>query len=203
MDECRSCQKPLTEKDAVCLSCGYDPKTDTINPSFKLQPAGPEKKIKIKRHAPPGSGLDPRVKLFAAVGVAILIFSILYKYNFNVSLVAAKINHLIRLKTTKTSGHETKSASKEEKKEVRLEWSDVEDFQSSKDASQYKGLVVEGIFFDPAAKSFVTVNGQVVSEGESVQGVTVNKIGKNNVELLVDGERKILSVDQSIPFPKK
>jgi hypothetical protein len=213
MGLCRGCQEALTEKDPYCPFCGYDAKTDTVNPAFKPDTA------KSKQAKKPiyggGGGIDPRIKKFAFAGAVLLIFSVLYKYNFNLGLVIADTKSIMLMKAGKAAlkvagkkNPASKNAAGKQvpaqgEQDVKLEWSDVKAFQASPRADAPKGLLLEGIFFDPAARSFATINGQVVSEGEAVQGATVTKIEKYSVELVADGKRVVLAVNQSAPMPKK
>jgi hypothetical protein len=65
------------------------------------------------------------------------------------------------------------------------------------------GLRIEGISYDPGSKSFIAVNGKLVSEGETIKGVIVKKIDKDSVTVIIEGEEKVFTVGQSIPLPKK
>jgi len=52
------------------------------------------------------------------------------------------------------------------------------------------GITLDGVFFDPNGKSSAIINGKVVSEGSKVRGVIVDKINKDSVDILVNGEKK-------------
>ncbi|MCM8789495.1 MAG: hypothetical protein NC916_00530 [Candidatus Omnitrophica bacterium] len=192
MKECRLCKKPLEAEDAVCVFCGYDPKTDTVNFAFKEQQSSIEKakaiEKKIKREAEKKE-IGPGVKKFALFGIAILIFSILYRYNFDVSLATADIRFFFaKLMGGKISA---KIDKKKDKKNEKLEWINVKTFKSQKKIDAKK-LVVEGIFFDSKSGNYAVINGEVIAEGETVDNITVKKINKDSVEVIAGGEVKVL-----------
>lgn len=204
MDEykyCNYCKRPLKEGDAFCPFCGYDPKTDAINPAFKQKVASIkdwDRKIQMEEIGR-GHGISPGVKMFAFIGLAVVIFSIFYKYNFNPSGVMSEVNQVwakARIKASKfiPMKAEKKKEKAEEKKIEKTELIDVRSFEGAKKTTG--GLVVEGIFFDPKGKSFVTINGKVVSEGETFGNITVKKINVNSVELIIESETKIIEVKQ-------
>jgi hypothetical protein len=133
-----------------------------------------------------------------------VVFSIFYKYNFNLRGVVFEINRLFdRLNIVKfvqtISGKKTDKAKGYEK----IELINVRNFEEPKRITPYKDLVVEGICFDSAGKSFATINGRVISEGDSFENVTVKKINRDSVELMVNGEARVLGINQSIPWNKK
>lgn len=199
MKECSYCKRLLQEEDAICTFCGYDPKTDTISPSFRPQTASAENlgrktQLKDKKEIRAGHGIDPKVRNFAFIGFAVVVFSVFYKYNFNLNGVVSEIKHNFAKITT--GKFLTGKFYKKYKTSEKIEWIDVRSFEGTKKAIRDKDLLVEGILFDPNGKSFVTINGKVVSEGETFDNITIKKINVNSVELIVDGKSKIIEVKQ-------
>lgn len=194
MKECRYCQKPLKDEESICTFCGYDYKTGAINQSLKPK-ISPGKKIneKEKKAQSREAGVNPRIKNFAFIGLGIVMFSIFYKYNFNIDLATSEIKYLIaKLKTNRFVAQKIKT--QKEKSNKPMELLNVESFDGSKKISKSKEPVVEGIVFNPEGKSFIIINGNVVSEGEAVDNITVKKINKSSAELIIDGESKVVEV---------
>lgn len=54
------------------------------------------------------------------------------------------------------------------------------------------GVKLEGIIYDPGARSMAILNGKTYQAGEAVGDATVVKILKDHVVILVDGEEKML-----------
>lgn len=201
MKQCRLCKKMLKDEDTVCVFCGYDFKTDTVSQSFQPKPDSLRCKEE-KEQTAKGSGVSSGVKKFALTGLAIVIFSIFYKYNFNINSIAQDASLLFnRIKTGKfTKG---KSDNKAEKEAKKIELISVRFSKQPEKISGYENLKIEGIFFDTNAKSFIVVNGKVIPEGQSFDSVTVKKINKDSVELIIGNDTKVLRVNQSIPFSGK
>lgn len=51
-------------------------------------------------------------------------------------------------------------------------------------------LSLEGIFYDVNGKSSAIINGKIVFKGDTVNGSTVDKINKDSVDIIVNGEKK-------------
>jgi len=198
MKECYFCKRPLKEEDAICTFCGYNPKTDAIDPSFKSKISPAKKRggqIKEKKLISAGFGVDPRIKKFAFVGIVITLFSIFYKYNFNINLVGYEASHFLKkIKADKFIIWQPKK--KEAKGIDKSELINVRSFGVPQMISRYKNknLMLEGIFFDHRGGSFVTINGKVIAEGESINNLTVKKINNDSVEVIIDGEIKVLKM---------
>ena len=93
MPDCKFCGGTIDAADSFCKKCGYDPKTDKINPNFVVAAKDVGKtmgtdSINISRR-----GVSPAVKKFALIGLAILVFSIFYKNHFSISNVIAEVRH--------------------------------------------------------------------------------------------------------------
>lgn len=205
MTECVYCKRPMKEEAVVCIYCGYDHKLGTISQAYKPQQDAPGKesgvKIRIKEEkSPAGSGgVNPKVKKFAFIGILLVAFSILYKYNFNLSVIVSDLTEAaVNIKGVKFL--QDKFGKKKARAIEKIELSNVEKFEVKKEGPAKK-LRLEGIFFDPRGKSFATINGQVVSEGESVDNVILKKIDRNSVEVIAGNETKTLEVNQSISLP--
>lgn len=199
--QCKLCDKPLKAEDAICEYCGYDPKTDRVSESFKPKSEAAirkEEKEKARKEGAVGSG----VKKFAMIGLAVVIFSVLYKYNFNINGVARDAGlFLDRIK----SGNLTrgKDAGKKETENEKIELISVRSFDGSKQPRNNKEQKIEGIFFDESGKSFVIVNGKLLPEGGSLGDFTVKKIYKGSVELILGDELINLRINQVIPASGK
>jgi hypothetical protein len=197
MNLCRFCNQPLRGEGAICIYCGYDPKTDRVDPNFK---AHPEKLLK-KEIARTRKGIDPRVKSFAFWGVVLVLFSILFKYNFRFGAIMFDLNQVVaRVKQGKPPVGKVED--RRLKRDGLFEWQSVRGYLSPQDQKKYKEMVIEGIFFDPSGKSLVTINGTVVAEGEYFKTVLVARIKRDSVEVVIDGETLSLSVNQRISLPQ-
>jgi hypothetical protein len=199
MKQCRFCGVFVEELTDICVSCGYDFKKDIVDPNFmqkKILMA--DKKIKKTKAENKSAGISPGVKKFMFTGLAILVFSILYKYNFNLSVVYSEILRIpSEIKSGKFIG---KSDNKKDKENKKVELINVLSFMGNKEKAKNKDLKIEGISFDVNGKSFIIINGSLVSEGQSFKNITVKKISKDMVEAIVDGQNKILTVNQIIPL---
>ena len=94
MSKCKFCDRIIGEDGSFCKSCGYDPKTDSVNPNFI--PPSPGQLIQPAKKQPLAisrTQVSPAVKKFALIGLGILIFSIFYKNHFSVTNVIAEIRH--------------------------------------------------------------------------------------------------------------
>jgi hypothetical protein len=201
MKQCRLCGKLLEEENTTCWSCGYDFNTDSVSPSFKPKPASITGKEEKEKTAKAG-GVSSGVKKFALVGLAVVIFSVLYKYHFDINAVFSDAS---RLFDTIKSGKFAKSKDGKKKgaKAEKIELINVRSFISPTKVDRYKDLKIEGISFDPGGKSFIIVNGRVISKGETFENVTVKKVNTDTVELIVAGKAEVLKVNQRIAFPGK
>lgn len=198
MKECRLCKRPLNQEDATCSNCGYDPKTDTINPSFKREA---KSGLGYKKNTAERRGIHPGVRKFAVIGLLIVLFSIFYRHNFSINGIIYEAKLIFdKIKGSKSIAANMFTVKKgNEMRELKL--TDVSSYDSSEKSGRYNNLVIKGIYFDPSGKSLTNINGKFVAEGESYEGVQVKKINRDYIEVLVNGEIKVLSVSQSLESP--
>ena len=204
MAVCRFCRNELEHERQICPSCGYDPTTDTVNQSAKAQieQSGILHKKNKEKEKEAGRGVNPKIKRFVFIGLAVIVFSVFYKHNFDINGVIYEITqNIARIKEGKLF---SKKSDKDKDKEVKkIELIDVRSYNAPERQDRSKDLVVEGIFFDPQTKSFVIINGKVITEGESYRGAIVARIKEDSVELIMGNETKILKAHQRMPFIAK
>ena len=84
--------------------------------------------------------------------------------------------------------------------------------QSSADASQpgnnsaeieSPNIALDGIFVDANGKYKAMINGSTVSEGSDIGGVKIDKINKDSVDVIVNGQKKNVLVGQGKGSPAK
>jgi hypothetical protein len=167
----------IGDQDKICGNCGYNPQTDTMTTSFvkKKQKAAFEQKQSI---------LSPGVKSFVFWGMIIIVFSLGVKYH-------GKVGDII-WKAKNKSAQASRKAS--QNKVIRL--MDVRSFKAPVDRTVGKNRKIEGIFYDPQGKSYVVINGRLVSENESYGSMFIKKINSNSVEVLQDGKKQVLRVSK-------
>ena len=120
MQVCHFCKKNIKDRDPFCKNCGYDPKTDTVNPNF----IPPARKIKNKQRKSVSMfslGISPGVKKFVFIGLAILVFSIFYKNHFSIENVAAEVKHYF----TMISKGSFKLWEQKKEEIKKIEWIDI------------------------------------------------------------------------------
>ncbi|MCX5701855.1 MAG: hypothetical protein NTW64_02600 [Candidatus Omnitrophica bacterium] len=195
--ECHYCKKPIEEKVAICSFCGYDHKTGTMTESQSGLVKSLEEKVKTKekRAASRIFGVDPKVRGFAFIGLSIVVFSVFYKYNFDIKTVMSRANQIFpRIKSgTFLTG---KSKKAKDKASLKIELTNVRSLEAPKKSSQSRDSAVEGILYDPTGKSFVSIDGNVIAEGATFKDVVVKKINRDSVELIIKGENKIIEVQE-------
>jgi hypothetical protein len=193
--ECHYCKKPIEEKVEICSSCGYDHKTCTMTETQSGLVKSLEEKVKTRRKGSGGRifGVDPKVRGFAFIGLGIVIFSVFYKYNFSITGVMSEANQVFQqIKGQVFLTGKSKKA--KDKANQKIELLNVKSFETPKKSLQPVSLAVEGILYDPSGKSFVSINGNIIREGEAQGEVVVKKINRDSVELIVKGENKIIEV---------
>jgi len=198
MIKCRFCGGDIKDSEIFCSNCGYDPKLDMVNLNFQSNGKAPKKAFKESKQRVEGSGVSQGVKNFAFLGLLIIVFSIFYHYSFNVEAVLSDAKSFIS-RLTKGKLDFLKFGKKDNSKEGQTtKWVDINSFKPTGKFIKSKTLNIEGILYDPQAKSAVIINGEILSEGQSLNEVTIRKINKNSVEVLVGGQIKTLEVNQSL-----
>lgn len=64
--------------------------------------------------------------------------------------------------------------------------------ENAMDVSDASGFKLEGIIYDPTARSMVMLNGKAYQVGEVVGSTKIVKISKDHVVILVNEEEKVL-----------
>jgi hypothetical protein len=171
MIKCKCCDA-LIKEDTFCPLCGYDPKTDTISASFR-QSAASSQKGKRRIEAQERSSIGPGVKMFAFVGLAVVIFSILYKHNFNLN------GAMLEVKQAWDNG--VIKASKIIPKEFGIK-------EGSKTFNPTKPFVVQAVFWGVAEPQAV-INNRIFNIGDVIEGAKVVQINKKGVTFLYKGQK--------------
>jgi len=188
---CRFCNKADIKEGQICPNCGYDPKTNTISPSFK--PKAKNQDLQITK-----SLISPAVKIFALLGIAVVIFSVLFKYDFKPAKIIARTEELVKQTVVYSEYVNMES----EGKEFVTNRTQLISDEAMKKAAERKDLVLAGVFFVPNKKSYIIINQEVVEEGQTFNGILVEKVYRDKVELVIKGKRLTLKVNESIPFMK-
>ena len=186
MDTCHYCGRVLKDKDNICPHCGYNSKTDTLTPSF-IPKKDSINNIKDEKKISPG------VKVFALIAIIVLIISLSIKYNFVIGEIKAKAKMFFSGDNSKASKVKQNNAKNGQAQAVVF--TDVRSFQPSEEKLQRKDKKIEGIFYDAVKKSYCVINGQLLSEGDTFQGIAIKRISKDSVEVVEDGKIKILRVE--------
>ncbi|MBU1124965.1 MAG: hypothetical protein KKC84_02985 [Candidatus Omnitrophica bacterium] len=201
MKECRYCKQLIPEEADGCPACGYDPKTDTLNPALKSKK--PVKNVRAQKETI-SRGMDWRVKRFVLIGVGITFFSVLYKYNFDPRGIIYEARQWIAIIVPAAKKIPFLGAKEKKEEEDTMRFTDMRSFEKSEDTNKYKGVVlIEGIFFDPGGKSFVTANGMVLAEGEVIQGVTIRNIFPESVALEFEGQTVQVGLQETLKLPRR
>ena len=185
MGICRYCNEVIGQQDEICGNCGYNPGTDTMTTSF------------VKKKTKTVSGgkqkiLRPGVKSFAFWGLAIVVLSLGIKYQGKLGDIAWKAKNLLLGNKVNPSAQDLEKA--KQNKVIRL--IDVRSSKVSADKSLGKEKRIEGIFYDPQGKSYVVINGQLVSEQMSFGDILIKKINRDSVEVVQDGKEQVLTVSK-------
>ncbi len=182
---CRFCEKEMSEQNKICGNCGYNPQTDTMTTSF----------VKKKEKAVVGGEqriIGSRVKSFVFWGMVIIIASLGVKYQGKVGDIFWKVkNTIFNVKIDKSAQALEKA---NQNKSVGL--IDVRSYRPPVDKASIKNNKIEGIFYDPQGQSYVVINGQLVSEKMSFGDMTITKINNDSVEVVQDGQEKVLTVNK-------
>ncbi|MFA5090010.1 MAG: hypothetical protein WC510_03100 [Candidatus Omnitrophota bacterium] len=182
MKECKCCKTLIKEKAAFCPSCGYDPKTDTMSASFRQNAVSREERNRkmLTKERRCSHGIRPGVKISVFIGLAVVIFVILYKHNFNPNRVMSEIKQAwdkARVKTGKIIPMEV-----EKKKGPGKE---AETFNPS------TALIVQGVVWgEPMPQAII--NNRVINMGDVIEGAKVIDISKKGVVLLYKDRKYLL-----------
>jgi len=195
---CRYCNKPIKKEEIICGYCGYNSQTGTLSPTAKKQPIEEEKKEGGSR-----SRVMKSIKLIFVIVIFLASISFLVKMFFPGQL---DLNGIIS-KITKVLNPKAKNSQygSSAKKSTGVSALLKKVFPEKNYAEEQRktSLKVEGIAFEANSKSIATINGQNVSEGDSIGNIKVEKINETSVELIVNGENRILEIGQSIPLSNK
>lgn len=193
---CRFCGKNIKENEIICSSCGYNSETDTLTYIESL------KKEKAKSVVAKSSGLRMFMRL---IGITLIIILSIILFTGRSNNIISSITSLTQRfsKPKRSASIKRKSSRAAAKTTVSARLSNKSSLKKPTENIYEKFFKVEGILFDPNGKSFATINGEVVSEGDSIKKIKIIKINNDSIEIMVDGKNQILSVDQSIPLPKE
>lgn len=144
--------------------------------------------------------------MFAFAGLAIVVLSLgVGRFNLDVQSLMSGINGA--LSKLQKEGIPQNFLHTSEPKNTKNESGragllPLSEFKADANLEKYKGaVVVEGILFDAGGKSFVTLNGKILSEGENYRGAIIKKINQDSVELVIDGETRVLKINQKLSLP--
>jgi len=181
---CRFCEEVIGEQDEICGNCGYNPKTDTLTTSFvkkKKVESGQKRRI-----------VSSPVKSFVFWGMIVIVFSLGVKYQRKIGdIIWEAKNILLGNKVNKSAPAAGKV---NQNRTTRL--IDVRSYKASADKSPGKNRRIEGIFYDAQGKSYVVINGQLVSEQMSFGNMVIKKINRDSVEVVQDGKEQVLRVSK-------
>ena len=195
---CHYCGKIIQKEDVICGFCGYNFQTGTIVAPSGGKPSGAPKKIKFR--------IPNSVKLIVAVAILFVSLYLLMKHlSFTKININTVISNMMRNLNKLNPAPGQKAGSGRPDKKMDGLAGILKQFFPEKTIEEKRKtvLILEGIAFDPKSKSFATINGEILCEGESIGGIKVNKINEDSVELIVNGETKILQISQSMPSPSK
>ena len=196
MKKCRYCGKYIKYEVAICEFCGFNGDTGALDPTFE---PGVKKDVKAK-----GAIVDRLKAIFATlffiVAIIVLYNAIWGRNDYLKSFASDIMQRLENLKpkaTTKTPSYSSGGKTKEFITLLKVTLPDKAALEK-----RNKFLTLEGIAYVSGAKSFITINGEVLTEGDTIASVIVGKIKESSVEfLLPNGEAKSLEISQSIPIP--
>jgi len=196
MKKCRYCGKYIKYEEVICGFCGFNCDTGALDPTFD---PGAKKEEKAK-----GAIADRLKAIFATV---FFIISVIVLYNaiwgrsdylkFFASDIMQRLEDLKSRVATKTRPNSSDAKTKEFITLLKVTLPDKAALEKRK-----RFLTLEGIAYAFGAKSFITINGEVLTEGDTIASVIVGKIKESSVEfLLPNGEAESLEISQSIPIP--
>jgi len=196
LKKCRYCGKYIKYEEVICEFCGFNCETGALDPTFK---PGVKKDLKAK------GVIANRLKAIFATLLFIIAIIVLYnaiwgRSDYLKSFASDIMQRLENLKlkaATKIHSYSSGGKTNELITLAKVALPDKAALEKRK-----KFLTLEGIAFVSSAKSFITINGEVLTEGDTIASVIVGKIKENSVELLLpNGEAKSLEISQSILIP--
>ncbi|MFA6218112.1 MAG: hypothetical protein WDL87_10730 [Candidatus Omnitrophota bacterium] len=200
MKSCKFCGKNIISKEIVCEYCGYNSQTDSRDPDFEAKKNASKaisQKSKSKVHA-----VKVIFEVLAFLVIAVVLIGVIFPGKTMISEFIPDIRAMISGGKGSAgkqlwpfgAADKTKGKTNSFKKGFAL-----------KKAVENKKFAIEvtGIVFDAHGKSFATINGDVVSAGDSIGMYTVAKINSDTVEIDTGSETKILRVSDTIALPKK
>jgi hypothetical protein len=198
MRECKSCHISIQDNVASCPFCGYDPKTDTISASFK--PSAALSKVREKKLQAKETRIGPGVKMFASIGLAVIIFTVFYKHNFNPNEVMSKI---------KQDLSEVISGVKRPWDKIKTEVGiiiplDVEENKETKEKTEVFNpstpLIVQGVVWKGKILQAI-INHKVFDIGDTIEGAKIIEISRKGVTVLYKERSYLLpsSVSKYVP----
>jgi hypothetical protein len=188
MQICKCCKVSVDKDVEFCPFCGYDPATDTISASFRRQNAisSQEAARKLREDSRRASGgIDPGVKKFAFIGLAVVIFSILYKYNFNLSGAVSGF---------KQSGHKAGiTAGDLIPLQVEMKKGTGGDTGEDEIFNPATPLILQGVTWGGGGTvPQALINSMVYHVGDTIQGAKIIKISKKGVVVLYNSRSYLL-----------
>ena len=198
MKKCRYCGKYIKYEEVICEFCGFNCETGALDPTF--EPG-------VKKDAEAKGVIAGRLKaifatLFFIIAIIVLYNAIWGRSDYLKSFASDIMQRLDNLKSkaaTKTSPNSSSGKPNEFLSLAKVTLPDKAALEKRK-----KFLTLEGIAYASGGKRFITINGEVLAEGDTIASVIVGKIKESSVELLLpNGEAKSLEISQSIPIPAK
>lgn len=196
MKKCRYCGKYIKYEEVVCEFCGFNCETGSLDPNFD---SGAKKDVKAK------SVIADRLKaifatLFFIIAIIVLYNTVWGKSDYLKSFASDIMLRLENLKPKAATKNRLNPSGGKTKEFITLLKVTLPDKAVLEKRNKF--LTLEGIAYAPGEKSFITVNGEVFTEGDAIASVIVGKIKESSVELLLpNGEAKSLEISQSIPIP--
>jgi len=196
MKKCRYCGKYIKYDQVICEFCGFNCDTGTLDPTFD---PGAKKDAKAK------SAIADRLKAVFAIVFFIIAIIVLYnaiwgKSDYLKSFTSDIMQRLEDLKSRVATKTRPNSSDAKTKEFITLLKVTIPDKAALEKRKRF--ITLEGIAYAFGAKSFITINGEVLTEGDTIASVIVGKIKESSVEfLLPNGEAESLEISQSIPIP--
>ena len=196
MKKCRYCGKYIKYEEVVCEFCGFNCETAALNPLFKPR---------VKKESKAKGVIADWLKVIFATALFIIAIIVLYnafggRSNYLKSFASNIMQRLENLKPKAAAKARSYSSGGKPKEIITLAKVTLPDKAALEKRKKF--LTLEGIAYVSGGKRFITINGEVLTEGDTIASVIVGKIKESSVELLLpNGEAKSLEISQSIPVP--